>query len=636
MNRYPLWRYILLAVLILIGIIYALPNLYGSDPSLQIKSAKAGATLPAQFSQQLTSTLAKENIKPIGVDTASKDVLLRFKNTTVQFNAKTVLQNSLGKDYVVAANLSPRTPEWLTAIGAKPMSLGLDLQGGIHILFQVDLASMIKSHNASDVHGMGQALREAKIRYSGIQNTKNGIRIALRNADDLSKARSIIYDKYATTYSIGTSDNNNQYILRADINPKAMEQVAQTAMQQNIQTLTKRVNSLGVAEASVVQQGKDQISVDLPGLQDAARAKNLIGKMASVSFQLQDTQHSVAAALNGDVPFGSKLYTYTGATQGNLRTGDKVLLKSQVILHGDSIVSATTTTDPNSGGPAVSVSFTNGQTEFARITGQNVNKPLAVVYTEINTGSKMVNGKAVPTESKVTKVINISNIAQALGSPFIITGLNQVESNNLAFLLRSGSLVAPMRIVQNQIVGPSLGKENIEKGVRSVEIGALAVIIFMALYYRGFGLVTDVALVLNIIFIVAILSIIGATLTLPGIAAIVLTVGMAVDANVLINERIREELRLGVSPQAAIHAGYSRAFATIVDANVTTLIVAVILFALGTSSIKGFAIALIIGLITSMITAIFFTRAVINLIYGNRRKIDHLSIGIKVTPKGSN
>jgi preprotein translocase subunit SecD len=626
MNRYPLWRYILLAILIVIGVIYALPNLYGSDPALQIKPIAAEATIPADLRQTITADLAKENIKTIGIDQQDKSLLLRFQNTTVQFNAKTVLQNSLGKEYIIASNLSPRTPRWLSAIGAAPMSLGLDLQGGIHILFQVDLNSMMQARSSADVHNIGQALRDAQIRYSGIHNSQQGIVISFRNAQDLANGKDLIQRKFAQNYNISSNDKNNQYTLTAEINPQAMEQVADAAMAQNIETITKRVNSLGVAEASVVRQGKDHISVDLPGLQDAARAKDLVGKMASVSFQLQDTQNSVQAALNGDIPFGSKLYKYNGMP---------ILLKSQVILQGDSIVSATTTTDQN-GGPAVSVSFNNGQAEFARITGQNVGKPLAVVYTEVNSDSKMVNGKAVPIETQTTKVISVANILQALGSPFEITGLGQDEANNLALLLRSGSLVAPMHIVQNQIVGPSLGKANIDKGILSVEIGAILVVLFMALYYRGFGLVSDAALILNIIFIIATLSIIGATLTLPGIAAIVLTVGMAVDANVLINERIREELRLGVSPQAAIHAGYTRAFATIVDANLTTLIVAIILFALGTSSIKGFAIVLIIGLITSMITAIFFTRAIINFIYGRRRKIDHLSIGITVTPKGSN
>ena len=627
MNRYPLWRYILLVILIVVGLVYAAPNLYGSDPSLQIKPSASGVAIPVSLEQQINANLAKQDIKSIGVEHEGRSLLLRFKDTTIQFNAKNVIQATLGKKYIVAATLAPRTPAWLEALGAHPMKLGLDLQGGIHFLLDVDLDSMMKARSSADVHNVAQDMRTANIRYSGIRNNSSGINVTFRNSKDLANAKDILQEKLAGKYIITTSDANNQFVLNATINPKAMQQVAQNAMAQNIQTLTNRINALGVAEASVVQQGKNQISVDLPGIQDSARAKDLLGKMANVNFQLQDLQHSAQAAMNGDVPFGSRIYY--------LKNGAPILLKTQSILSGDAIVSATTTTDEN-GQPAVSISFNKGQAEFAKITGANKGKPLAVVYSETTTSSKMIKGKAVPTETTTTKVINVAKIQTALSSPFIIQGLGQDEANNLALLLRSGSLVAPMRIVQNQIIGPSLGKENIRKGIFSTEIGSLVVIIFMALYYRGFGLVADMALVLNIIFIVAVLSMLGATLTLPGIAAIVLTVGMAVDANVLINERIREELRLGVSPQAAIHAGYARAFSTIVDANLTTLIVAIVLFALGTASVKGFAVALIIGLITSMITAIFFTRAVTNLIYGNRRKIDHLSIGIKVEPKKAN
>lgn len=617
MNRYPLWRYILLAGLIILGLIFATPNLFKSDPSLQISHKEAGQRITASVEKQAIAALKMHRVTIVGSDLTNRSVILRFHNTTDQLEARGILQATLGSSYTIAVNLLSRTPAWLSAIGAEPMSYGLDLQGGIHFLFEVDTNSMLKARQKGDIHSMGLLLREKNIRYSSMSNKKDGITIQFRDNNNLSRAQQLFSQRFRD-YTITSNDKT----LTAVMSPTSLQKIAQAALKQNIMTLKKRVDELGVAEASIIQQGSNKISVDLPGIQDSARAQSLIGKMATLSFQLVDSKNNLEAAISGDVPFGSRIYHF--------KNGQPILLKTQAILHGRNIVSATSANDQN-GKPAVSIQLGSGQVQFHRITGNNIGQRLAVVYQETQSSSRMVNGKAIPVQSKIQYVISAPVIQSALPTNFQITNLSsQEEAQNLSLLLRSGSLSAPMSIVQSQIVGPSLGRENIRKGILSTAIGSLIVIIFMALYYRVFGLIADMALILNIIFIVAFLSIIGATLTLPGIAAIVLTVGMAVDANVLINERIREELRNGNSPQAAIHAGYDRAFATIIDANLTTLIVGIVLVALGTGSVKGFAVVLIIGLITSMITAIFFTRAVVNLIYGRQQKIKHLSIGIRI------
>lgn len=624
MNRYPLWRYLLIIFLVVFGIVYALPNIYGEDPAIQVSTQNA-SVLPADTTKKITDALSKQQISYLSAEQQTPhNLLIRFSDTESQLKAQDVIQATLGSNYVVALNLAPRTPAWLTAIGAKPMKLGLDLRGGIHFLLKVDVNAMLKERASGDIHAMGQTLREANIRYAGIRSTKNGLSIRFRKQSDLKDALPVLKKQYPN-YTYKQTEQGGYSVLSALMTPQNLVQLEQYAVEQNLATLRNRVNALGIGEPVIQQQGKDQISVDLPGIQDTARAKNIIGKVATVRLQLEDLEHdAVTAKQTGVVPFGDTLYTYEGRP---------VLIKNQVILRGSSITDATPTLDEN-GRPSVSIRLSgSGISYFNKVTAANVGKPLATIYVETKTSKQIENGKVVTKARQVEKVINVATIQQALGTNFQITGLTSMfEAKNLALLLRSGAYIAPVTFVQEQVVGPSLGKKNIEMGVLSCEVGSVLVILFMALYYRLFGLVANFALIMNVVFVVAIMSILGATLTLPGIAGIVLTVGMAVDANVLINERIREELRLGMSPQASIHSGYDRAFSTIVDANVTTLIVAIVLYALGTGSVQGFAVTLTIGLLTSMVTAIFFTRAIVNLIYGGR-SVKHLSIGIKVRKK---
>lgn len=622
MNQYPLWKYVLIIILVAFGLLYALPNYYGDDPAIQV-TTQNGSSFPPTIKQQLSAGLKKQNLPYLSIKLqTSHSLLIRFKDTEIQLKAQDVVQAILGSNYTVALNLAQKTPKWLRAIGADPMRLGLDLRGGIHFLMQVDVDAMLKQRASGDVHAMSSQLREARIRYSGISlSKKTGITIRFRKADSRDKAFSLLKLKYPS-YTITQARQGNQYTLNAVMQTAALIKLENYAVEQNINTLRNRVNALGIAEPVIQQQGKNQISVDLPGIQDTARAKNLIGKVATIRLQLQDTDHDAqAAAKTGIVPFGTTLYYYEG---------QPYLLKNQVILRGTSITNASTITD-DSGRPAVAIRLSGAEVSyFNKITSENVGKPLAVVYVETKSFKTIVKGKVVTKTRQVEKVINVATIQSALGNNFQITGLStMLYAQNLALLLRSGAYTAPVTFVQEQRVGPSLGKQNIKMGVLACEVGSLFVILFMGLYYRLFGLVANMALVLNVVFVVAFMSVLSATMTLPGIAAIVLTVGMAVDANVLINERIREELRNGVSPQASISAGYARAFSTIVDANVTTLIVAVVLFALGTGAVQGFAVTLTIGLLTSMVTSIFFTRAVINLIYGGR-SVKHLSIGIKI------
>ncbi|MCB1827370.1 MAG: protein translocase subunit SecD [Coxiellaceae bacterium] len=621
MNRYPFWRYLLIIVLVVFGVLYALPNLYGEDPAIQV-STQSGLNLPDDTVKNITASLSKQHLTFQSIKRQSDhNVLIRFNDTETQLKAQDVVQATLGPNYVVALNLAPKTPKWLRAIGAHPMKLGLDLRGGIHFLLKVDVAAMLKERATGDIHGMGQLLRESKIRYAGIRSSKKGLTIAFRKVSDRDSALPVLRQRYPN-YTYVSLQQDGEPVLSAIMTQQNLTQLKQYAVEQNLTTMRNRVNALGIGEPVIQQQGADQISVDLPGIQDTARAKNIIGKVATIRMQLEDTTHdALTAKRSGIVPFGSTLYMYQNRP---------VLLKSEVILRGTSITGATAGLDEN-GRPSVNIRVSgSGVSYFSKVTGENIGKPLAVVYVETKSLKQIVKGKVVTATRQIEKVINIATIQSVLGVSFQVTGLSTMqEAKNLALLLRSGAYTAPVSFVQEQVVGPSLGKKNIEMGVLSCEVGSLLVILFMALYYRLFGLVANFALIMNVIFVVAVMSILGATMTLPGIAGIVLTVGMAVDANVLINERIREELRNGMSPQAAIHSGYDRAFSTIVDANVTTLIVAVVLYALGTGSVQGFAVTLTIGLLTSMITAIFFTRAIINLIYGGRN-VNHLSIGIKV------
>ncbi|HYF98252.1 MAG TPA: protein translocase subunit SecD [Coxiellaceae bacterium] len=614
MNQYPLWRYFLLAALVLWGVLYAIPNWYGDYPAVQISNKNSPVDELAV--QKIAEILQQQSVAHGEIKLEKDDVVIAFSDTTQQLEAQDLLKSSLGSDFVVAANLVPKTPAWLQHIGANPMHLGLDLRGGIHFLLAVDINAMLTAHVNGDLHSMADQLRRERIRYAGIHLLPDhGMSIQFRNEEDRDAGAEYLhrlFPDYAMT-------NSGVNALDFKLSEESIVKITNYAIDQNMTTLRNRVNALGVVESVVQRQGVDHISVDLPGIQDAARAKDMIGKVATIRLQLVDIEHDARSAKSGLVPFGSHLYEYQNQA---------ILLKDQVVLKGESIINAAPSFDQN-GRSAVSIRLNGSGTElFNRVTAANIGKPLSVVYVETIEQRQMVDGKEVITHQPVESIISIATIQSALGNNFEITGLESEQyAKNLALLLRSGAYSAPVSFVEERLVGPSLGAANIRQGVMSTLIGSLVVILFMAFYYRVFGLIADMALLLNIVFIVAILSVLGATLTLPGIAGIVLTVGMAVDANVLINERIREELRNGMSAQASIAAGYQRAFATIVDANVTTLIVALVLFALGSGSVQNFAVTLIIGLLTSMVTAIFFTRAVVNLVYG-RRNVKKLSIGI--------
>lgn len=629
MNRYSVWQYILLAGLIIFGVLYAAPVFYGDSPAIQV-SAQDGHPLQAAIKQKIATALKKQQLPYESIQRQKNSYLIRFDDTRVQLKAQGVLEASLGSQYAVALNLSPNTPSWLQALGARPMKLGLDLRGGVHFLLQVDVDAMLKGRVKNDIHAISSELRKNRIRYSSIKALPStsaglpqaGMRIGFRTEKACDAAIDQLKPDF-TDYQYTKEQKNGQYVLLAKMTQQTIVKLSQYAVDQNMVILRNRVNDLGVAEPVIRQQGKDQISVDLPGIQNMARAQEMIGKVAVVRFQLVDTDHDAEQVLSsGVVPFGSSLYRN--------EDGRPVLLKNQIVLQGRSVTNASATLDQN-GRPAVSVQVSGSEVnKFSRITTDNIGKPLAVLYIETKPVTRVVNGKVKTHFVQEAKVISVATIQSTLGHRFQITGLQSMQySKNLALQLRSGAYLAPVKFVQKSLVGPSMGQANIDRGVVSVIVGSLLVIVFMAIYYRLFGLIADAALILNVVILVALMALLGFTLTLPGIAAIVLTVGMAVDANVLINERIREELRNGVTPQAAIYAGYERAFTTIVDANVTTLIVAVVLFALGNGPVRGFAVALTIGLLISMVTAIFFTRALVNLVYGGRQ-VSQLSIGIRV------
>ncbi len=620
-NKYPLWKYILIVVILVIGTLYALPNIYGDDPAVQI-SKNGAAVINQQVEKQVVTALQNADLKFKSIKQEKPNlILVRFNDVSTQLKAKEYLKASLGDSYTVAINLAPATPKWLRAIGANPCKLGLDLRGGVHFLKAIDINSVIDKRINGEVQSISNNLREKRIRYASVtKNAAGMVTIHFRDQDAFNKALNYLGKTYPN-WLFNKVTNNGELAITGQMNPEMAQKMREDVIKQTMTVLRNRINELGVAEPIVQQQGKGRIAIDLPGVQDAAQAQRILGGTATLEFHMVDARHNLQAAVDGNVPIGSKLYYF--------KDGQPMLVKSLIVLKGSNITSAssaygqagTAVVNINVSGPDVSY--------FNQITRENVGKRMAIVYVETQNKTKLVKGKIVNTARKVEHVISAPRIDSALGNSFQITGMQSAQAaRNLALLLRAGALPANIYTVAESTVGPSLGKANIHKGILSVEIGFIAIILFMALYYRLFGLVADLALGANLILIMAILSLLGATLTLPGIAGIVLSVGMAVDANVLINERIREELRLGMTPQAAIAAGYARAFTTIVDSNVTTLIVAVVLFALATGSVKGFAITLTIGLLTSMFTAITGTRAVINLVYGNKKKLKKLSIGV--------
>ncbi len=616
LNQYSKTKYLLILAVLLIGMFYAAPNIYGEDPSVQVSVSKD--VLLDGFEDRVSNLLTNADLKPFAVEVSENQLLARYSSLDQQAKAVDLLKESLGDDYIVAPNLAPAMPPWLEAINelplinALPMYLGLDLRGGVHFLLQVDMKVATDQKLESLQDAMKQYLREKKLRYSGI--TINKQRLLARFKD--SAIRDEAYEDLRSQFAeleLETTDTDESYNIIGTVREAVMEEERKTALTQNIATLRNRVNEIGVAEPVIQRQGADRIVVQLPGVQDTTEAKKILAATATLEYRLVHGTRSdwIAAESSSRVPVEARLYRE--------RNGSPVLLKRSIIVKGDNVVNATSGFDSQSNLPAVIVTLDGkGSGRMSKISGENIGNLMAVVYIETKVKMVEVDGVEKPVTTKKEEVISVATIRDQLSKRFQTTGLEAQEARDLALLLRAGSLSAPITIIEERTVGPSLGKENIDKGIKSVFVGLMLVMLFMAVYYRAFGLIADLALSANIILIVAVLSMLQATLTMPGIAGIVLTVGMAVDANVLIFERIREELRNGNSVQASIHAGYEKAFSTIADANITTLIAAVVLFGFGTGPIKGFAVTLSIGIVTSMFTAIMGTRAVANLIYGGR------------------
>jgi preprotein translocase subunit SecD len=612
MNRYPLWKYILIIIVTLLSILYALPNIYGKDPAVQISSSRGQVTELTQF--EVEAALEDAGITHEEIEFGLNSMIIRFSDEEVQLRAQDAIRAALDNTYVVALNLAAATPDWLDSLGGEPMFLGLDLRGGVNFLLEVDMDAAITKAEERYVSDLRTLLRDEGIRYRTISREDDGgVLVRFRDAESRSQAIPIIESNYLELTITEINDNPDDFAALAVVSDAALSETRVNALQQNITTLRKRVNELGVAEPVIQQQGLDRIVVQLPGVQDTARAKEILGATATLEFRMVDMENDIQAAMEGRVPPASRLY-YT-------RDGIPLLLKRQIMLTGDYIIGAASGIDALSGGPNVSITLDGrGERMFRQATADEVGKNMAIVFIENKTETVEENGELVRKTQVVEEVISNATILEQLGKRFQITGLDSPqEARNLALLLRAGALAAPIQIIEERTIGPSLGQENINQGFESVLIGFLAVLVFMLVYYKVFGIAANIALTLNLVLIVALLSLLQATLTLPGIAGIVLTVGMAVDANVLIYERIREELLNGNSPHASIHAGYEKAFSTIADANITTLIAALVLFSFGTGPIKGFAVTLCLGIICSMFTAIMVTRAIINLIYGGRR-----------------
>ncbi len=620
-NRYAPWRYILLILIIAVGVVYATPNLYGEDPAVQI-SHRVNLIDATELSR-LRSLLDSENIAYRAIELDGSNLLVRFDSEDAQLRAASRIRDLLDgidKRYSVALNLAPATPDWLTAINALPMYLGLDLRGGVHFLMEVDMESAITKSLERNAGELRSFMREEKIRYRGVQADTEKISIRFGDAAARDAARLVLEEEFRD-FEFADLGDDRSYYIEVRFNRDALDEERRAAIEQNISTLKNRVNELGVAEPVIQRQGDSRVVVQLPGVQDTVRAKEILGATATLEFRLVHGSFNdwAEAAATGKAPIGARLYTQSD--------GSPVLLKRSVIVTGDQIVGAASGIDQQSGSPDVTITLNaKGADRMAKVTRDNIGKPMGVVFIEDKFEMREVEGELKRVRTTEAQVINVATIRDQLSKRFHITGLDSTrEARDLALLLRAGALRAPMVIIEERTVGPSLGQENIDRGFLSVVVGFILVLVFMAVYYKVFGLVANLALTLNLVLMVAVLSLFQATLTLPGIAGIVLTVGMAVDANVLIFERIREELRLGNTPQAAIYAGYEKAFSTIFDANITTLIAAIVLFGFGTGPIKGFAVTLMIGIASSMFTAIFGTRAVINLIYG-RRQVTRLAI----------
>ena len=610
MNQYPAWKYALILVILLAGGLYALPNLFGEDPALQVTSAR-GFPLPETIEGTIAETLADDGIEYKSSERVGNRLLYRFNSNEDQLAGSAALRQALGEQYVVALNNAHATPTWMRAIGGKPLTLGLDLKGGVHFLMQVDMDTARSQQLDRYVDDLRAALREERIRYVSVRREGDGVLALLRTAEDRAQALDVIRrDQSLQGLDTEEVDTPEYFGISGKVQEQQLQELQQTALKQNITTLRNRVNELGVAEPLIQQQGADRVVVQLPGMQDTVEAKKIIGATATLEYRAVDESNDpFTAAQTGRIPPESRLYTDA--------QGQPILLKKRLIVSGDQLIGASSGFDQQTGQPQVSVTLDGvGAKRMLDFTRDNVGNRMAVVYIEQKPGG-----------AKTEEVISVAVVREPFGKRFQTTGLDSMsEASQLALLLRAGALAAPMEIVEERTVGPTLGAINVEQGFKSVVIGFILVLVFMAAYYRVFGLIADLALFANLILLVALLSMLGATLTMPGIAGIVLTVGMAVDANVLIFERIREELRNGNTPQASIRAGYDKAFSTIADANITTLIAAFVLFLFGTGPIKGFAVTLSLGIVTSMFTAIMGTRAVVNLVYGGKKRVRKLAI----------
>ena len=605
-NHFPLWKNILILLILTLAAIYALPNFFGEDPSVQLSPAR-GSALDQALVTQSEKALADAGLKAKAVELGEKRLLVRFADTDAQLKAADALKAVYGDRYTVALNLAPATPNWLRNIGADPMYLGLDLRGGVHFMMQVDMDAAIKQAEERYAEDVRTLLRDSKIQYLSVDRDNHAIQIKFQDAATLGQAENTLKREMR---GLMFSEEGNALIAR--MTDADVREIRRLAVAQNVTTLRNRVNELGVAEPVIQQQGEDRIVVQLPGVQDTARAKEILGATATLEFRMVDTDHPTPTD-ETKTPIGSKLYKD--------RQGKPVLLQRKIIVTGDQIIDASSGLEQQSGSAAVFITLNGpGARKMADTTKENINKPMAVVYIENKTETKEVNGQKVTTRKTVEEVINIATIRDRFSKRFQISGLDGTdEARNLSLLLRSGALAAPVDIVEERTVGPSLGKENIEQGRRSFIIGFLLIAAVMIGYYKVFGVIAVMTLLFNVSLILAILSALQATLTLPGIAGITLTIGMAVDANVLIYERIKEELRNGTSIQSSIYAGFERAFATIFDSNITTLLAAVMLFGIGSGPVKGFAVTLTIGILTSMFTAVMCTRMMVNFVYGQRR-----------------
>lgn len=614
MNRYPLWKYLLVAAVVLVGLVYALPNVFGEAPAVQVSPSAADDSLPADMDDEVASILDEASIEHTEVRRQDGTLVFLLAEGDDQSEARDRLAAELGRDFTVAMNRVPAAPAWFEAINAQPLNLGLDLRGGVHFLLEVDMPSAVERVLEQEASDMRRFLREEDIRYRGISHDSERIELAFADEDMRAEAEPLLAERYGDL-EFSETEVDGRPGFAGEMSEEAIEAEREAALEQNITTLRNRVNELGVAEPIVQQQGEERIVVQLPGVQDTTRAKEILGATATLEFRLTHGSRSdwSEAEESGRVPFDARLY--------ERREGGPVLLERDIIVTGDQINDASSGFDSESGQPNVSIRLNNrGADRMQDVTADHVGDDMAVVFIENIVETREEDGEMVTERDTVEEVINIATIRDVLSHRFQITGLEGAsEARNLALLLRAGALRAPVEIIEERTVGPSLGQDNINQGVASVIGGLVLVMVFMAVYYRAFGLIANVALLANLVLIVAVLSGLQATLTLPGIAGIVLTVGMAVDANVIIYERIREELRAGNSVQAAIYSGYDRALSTIADANITTLIAAVVLFAFGTGPVQGFAITLSIGIIASMFTALMGTRAIVNLLYGGRR-----------------